>query len=165
MRIWIPLIVTGVAWLGLAGAAETQIVLDGKSVEPFGPEIEMLRMDLRAEKLGVVTENMKLSKEEAETFWPLYQEYDARLREIWNERLILISEYTALYPDVTEQDAARLISESLETDEEILKLRKKYYRKIKSALSATVAARFVQIERRIGNIIEIQIAQGIPMVE
>ena len=39
-------------------------------------DIQILRADLRADKLKVVTQQMQLSDEEAKAFWPIYREYD-----------------------------------------------------------------------------------------
>ena len=111
--------------VGFGNSAECQDTSTSQLPAEFMPLVEMLRADLRAEKLTIVTENMNLSSQEAKEFWPIYFDYDAQLREIWNRRITLIAEYASLYPNVSEEEASRLISESLDIDIRLSKLRKK----------------------------------------
>ena len=37
--------------------------------------VELLRADLKAEKVAVITEAMNFSEEESLAFWPIYREY------------------------------------------------------------------------------------------
>jgi len=128
-------------------------------------EADMLRRDLRAEKREIVANNMGLTPTEADTFWPIYQEYEAELQLIWNKRITLIAEYASVYPDVTDEQAGTMMEESLALDDDVAKLRKTYYRKFKKALSAKTAARFIQLDRRINSLLELQVSNSIPLVK
>jgi hypothetical protein len=151
--------------ISLGAYADTGVSLDVEIDPALESEIKMLRKDLRADKLEIVTENVRLTEREAEIFWPIYREYDARLREIWNRRITLIAVYASHYDDLSDEQASYLISESLKIDVSLTKMRKKYHGKIERAVSVKVAARFVQVERRINNLLEIQVAREVPFVE
>jgi len=58
-----------------------------------------------------------------------------------------------------------LVEKSLDLDDDIAKLRKTCYRKLKKALSAKTAARFVQLDRRINSLLELQVSSSIPLVK
>ena len=47
----------------------------GKNQHPKKEEIQ-------AQKVAFISNELDLSKEEAEKFWPIYNEYDAKMREI-----------------------------------------------------------------------------------
>lgn len=53
---------------------------------------------------------------------------------------------------------------ALDLDDRVTKLRRRYFRKFKRAVSATVAARFFQLDRRINSLVEIQLAERIPLI-
>lgn len=148
---------------GLPGSA--QILNTSELPANWQAEADLLRRDLRAEKRDIVSRNMQLTPSESEQFWPIYQEYEAELQLIWNKRIALIAEYASLYPDVTDAQADALIEESLTLDDDIAKLRKAYYRKFKKELSGKTVARFIQLDRRINSLLELQVANSIPLVQ
>ncbi len=138
---------------------------DGQAPANFDAEVELLRIDLRGERSNVVLKNMSLSGTEPNAFWPLYEEYQGEAQKIWDERIELIKDYASVYPDVSEAQADNMITKSFDLDQKMDKLRKTYYGKFKAALSAKTAARFMQIDRRINNVMELQIANSIPLAK
>lgn len=153
----------GIVLCGLPAPA--QIVNTSEMPVNWQAEADLLRRDLRAEKREIVASNMGLTPMEADKFWPIYQDYEAELQLIWNQRIALIAEFGSLYPNVPDDRAAAMMEESLALDEDIAKLRKAYYRKFKKALSAKTAARFVQLDRRINSLLELQVSSSIPLVK
>ena len=45
------------------------------------------------------------------------------------------------------------------------KLKKKYFKKFEKAVSAVVAAKFIQIENQINLLVDLQIASELPLIE
>ena len=126
--------------------------------------LELLRTDVRAEKLVIMQRNFILPREEAEVFWPIYREYELELSHIWDARLKLIEEYIRNESNMTDEKAAELVERALDLDDRMTKLRRRYFRKFKRAVSATVAARFFQLDRRINSLVEIQLIERIPLI-
>ena len=46
-----------------------------------------------------------------------------------------------------------------------LKLRKSYFKKIEKALSTGVAARFIQVDHQLGLFVDLEIAADMPLIE
>ncbi len=54
---------------------------------------ELLRSDVRFQKVAIITEIMQFTEDEDAKFWPIYREYEAALAKINDDRLALIKEY------------------------------------------------------------------------
>lgn len=55
--------------------------------------IELLRSDIRAKKVAIITEVMQFADAQARAFWPVYREYDLELSKIGDARVELIKDY------------------------------------------------------------------------
>jgi hypothetical protein len=126
---------------------------------------ELLRSDLRARKVGIITQVMGFTDEEDARFWPVYREYEAELAKINDDRIARIREYAAAYDKMTDADADRLAHGVFDLDARRNTLQAKYYDRFKSALSAKTAARFMQVERQILLLLDLQIAASLPIVQ
>ncbi len=62
----------------------------------------MLRSDVRAEKVAIITEVMGFTEAEDAAFWPIYREYDLELAKLGDERTALIAEYAKNYANITD---------------------------------------------------------------
>ena len=127
--------------------------------------VELLRADVRAQKVAFLTELMEFTDAEAKVFWPIYRAYDTELSAINDERVTGIEEYARNYDKVSDALADKLATKALELETRRTALKEKYYTRMKTALSATTAARFLQIENQLLLIIDLQIAASLPIVK
>jgi hypothetical protein len=127
--------------------------------------IELLRSDVRAQKIAFITELMEFSEAEDKAFWPIYRAYDAGLWAINDERLSGIEEFTRSYGKLDDALADKLAIKSLELEGRRTALKQKYYDRFKTAMSATTAARFLQLENQLLSIVDLQIASSLPIVK
>jgi hypothetical protein len=126
---------------------------------------ELLRADVRAGKVAIITEMMAFTEAEDAAFWPVYRDYDVELATINDERIDLIGEYARNYAAVTDELADKLALKALDLEARRTALRQKYYERFKSALSARTAARFLQVEHQLLLVIDLQIAASLPIVK
>ena len=126
---------------------------------------ELLRADVRAEKVAILTELMQFTEAEDKAFWPIYREYDVELSKVNDERVGMIDEYAKNYTQVTDALADKLALKALELETRRTGVKQKYYERMKSALSAKTAARFLQIENQLLMVIDLQIAASLPIVK
>jgi hypothetical protein len=126
---------------------------------------ELLRQDLRTQKTAVVTEAMNLTDAQGTVFWPLYDQYSLELRAIWDQTIVLIKDYAENYDRMTNDKSKEIVSSSFKLDEQRTKLWKKYYDKYAKQIDPMVAARFVQVERTLNALIELQIRAELPLVK
>jgi len=126
---------------------------------------ELLRADVRAQKVAIITELMEFTDAEDKAFWPIYRAYDTELAAINDERLNGIEEYARNYGKVNDALADKLASRALELEGRRTALKQKYFARFKTALSATTAARFLQVENQILLLVDLQIAASLPIVK
>ena len=127
--------------------------------------VELLRADVRAQKVAFITELMEFTAAEDKAFWPIYRAYDTELSAINDERITGIDEYVRNYGKVSDALADKLATKALELEGRRTALKEKYYAQFKAALSATTAARFLQVENQLLLIIDLQIAAALPIVK
>jgi hypothetical protein len=124
---------------------------------------ELLRSDVRAQKVAIITEVMGFTDKEDEAFWPIYREYDLDMAKLGDERVALIAEYAKNYEKVNDELADRLASKALELEARRQELKGQVYQKVKKALSPLTAARFLQVEHQLLLLIDLQIASSLPI--
>ena len=124
---------------------------------------ELLRSDVRAQKVAIITEVMGFTDKEDEAFWPIYREYDLEMAKLGDQRVALIAEYAKNYANVTDELADRLASKALELEARRQELKGQVYQKVKKALSPLTAARFLQVEHQLLLLIDLQIASSLPI--
>jgi hypothetical protein len=127
--------------------------------------VELLRSDLRSQRIAIITELMQFTEAEDAKFWPVYREYEAELAKVNDERIALIKEYAANYEKLTDEVADRLARGALDVEGRRNGLKARYYDRVKSALSPKAAARFLQVENQMLLILDLQIAASLPIVQ
>jgi hypothetical protein len=125
----------------------------------------LLRADLKTQRKEIITELMQFDDEDAAKFWPLFEQYDAELSKIGDGRMALIVEYARNYENLTNDQADSLMSKAFELEVQRAQLKKKYFDRMKEALSATQATRFFLVENQIQHIIDLQISSGLPVAK
>lgn len=128
-------------------------------------EIKLLRQDLRADKKKIVAANMQLTEAEAVKFWPVYDAYTLETIKLNDTLQALVKEYAQNYETLTDEKAKSLTKRTLDLDEGAAKLRLKYVPLFNKVISARKTARFMQIDRRLGLLVNIQLAAGLPLVQ
>jgi hypothetical protein len=125
----------------------------------------LLRADLKTQRKEIITELMQFDDEDAAKFWPIFEQYDAELSKIGDGRMALIVEYARNYENLTNDQADSLMSKAFELEVQRAQLKKKYFDRMKEALSATQATRFFLVENQIQHIIDLQISSGLPVAK
>ena len=127
--------------------------------------VELLRSDIRTEKVAIITELMEFTEQEDAKFWPIYREYDTELSTLNDLRVKLIADYAKNYETLTDADAERIARGALDFEGKRAALKAKYFDRVKTALSAKRAAKFLQIENQILQLLDLQISASLPIVE
>jgi hypothetical protein len=127
--------------------------------------VELLRSDLRTQKVAIITEMMNFTEEEDRKFWPIYRDYETELAKINDDRIALIAEYADAYEKMTDETAARIGARALELEGRRHALKQKYFERFKSVLPAVTAVRFFQVENQILLLLDLQIAASLPVIK
>ena len=126
---------------------------------------ELLRSDLRVQKVAILTELMGFTEKEDAAFWPIYREYDGEMAKLGDERVALIAEYAANYSNLTDAVAEKLATKALALDAGRQATKAKYFERIKKALPPRTALRFMQIEHQLVLLTDLQISASLPIVK
>jgi hypothetical protein len=150
---------------GTQQAQHGQQVIVEKVITPVvtDQDIALLRQDLRAKKMQVIGENMSLSDQEAERFWPIYNHYVKDLTEVNNQKYALLKQYAEMWSTMTDEDALIYVRHWLEADGEAQALRLKYVPVVSQALPGRKAATFFQLDRRLNMIVDLQLFSQVPL--
>jgi hypothetical protein len=143
---------------GQAGEKETMTL-------NFTAYAELLRSDVRAQKVAIITELMNFTEAEDAAFWPIYREYDLEMAKLGDERVALIAEYASNYSTLTDAIAEKLATKALDLEARRQALKSKYFDRIKTALSPRTALRFLQVEHQLLLLIDLQISASLPIVK
>ncbi len=146
-------------------AAQTaQPVADRETPASLDEEIAMMRSDLRSNRKKIIAANMKLGPDEAEWFWPTYDQYINELVNINNAKYALIKEYMQ-NENMTDEQADGLSKRWIDVDASVVQLRLKYVPIFRKVLSAKSTAMFFQLDRRVQMMIDLQLASSIPLIK
>lgn len=130
-----------------------------------GSEFELLRADLRTKKMELVAERMQFTGKEADAFWPLYRKYEVEMAAINDKKIAVIQDYLKLHDNLDNAGAKDLAQRIFAVDQMTLDLRKKYFQEMAGVLSPKTAARFLQLERRLQQLVDIQLASQFPLIK
>ncbi len=147
--------------LGTALASAQAVTADAE----YDKYVALLRKDFRSDKKEIIKLNVPLSQAEAAKFWPVYEQYSTELSTIYDKRIGIIKDFTAKYEaGLTDASAATLLKQSIDNDQSITRLRQKYVPLFGKVMSGKKLAQFFQLERRLGLLIDLQIASEVPLV-
>jgi len=113
----------------------------------------------------LIAANLNLTADEATKFWPIYDQYQAEYAKIGDAKYQLIKEYAQNWGTVTDEQALLYTRRALDIDQSVIQLRQKYVPIVNQVLPGKKTATFFQLDRRIGLLIDVQLASQIPLVQ
>ena len=147
--------VMSILTLGAANQVKAQVAKD---------DVALVESIWGIEKRAIISDYMKFTPEELEKFVPVYDAYSDEMKKLGEERIQIISEYANNYSTLTNEKADQLMVRALANNENIDKLMKKYYAKIKKEISPIRAAQFMQLEWYLQTAIRSEIQSEIPFI-
>ena len=126
--------------------------------------IETMRKDARAGKSDILGKTMALDSTQAAAFWPVYKQYEAELQTVNNDRLAIIQDMAEHFDTLDDAKAKVLLDRQVAFEEKKLALAKKYKDEMLKVLPAKTVARWLQVEYRLGKLVELAVASDIPLV-
>jgi hypothetical protein len=126
---------------------------------------ELLRSDVRAQKVAILTEVMGFNEAEDAAFWPIYRDYDLEMAKLGDERVALIAEYAVSHAKLTDAAAEKIAASALDLEGRRRDALARCHERVKAALSPRTALRFLQVEHQLVLLIDLQIAASLPIAE
>lgn len=132
--------------------------------QDMASEVDMIRSMFGKEWKGLTGEALSLSTEEADKFWPVWDQYREDRKSISNERMRLIKDYGDNYSNITNDKAKELALGTLKNDAALNKLKSKYFKKMSKAVSPLRAAQFLQLENYLDNQVKAALSDALPFI-
>ncbi|OFX18581.1 MAG: hypothetical protein A2033_14995 [Bacteroidetes bacterium GWA2_31_9] len=115
---------------------------------------------LKAMKVAFITEKLDLSSDEAQKFWPVYNEYDKAREELMKDRKSLMKSCKDETTVLTDKEAEELADNFIKHETDEAKLMEEYHTKFKKVLSSQKLIKLYQAERQFKNHLLKQLGQG-----
>jgi Spy/CpxP family protein refolding chaperone len=131
---------------------------------PARPSLEEVEKDLLAQRADVIAKNLGLSADQAAKFWPLYEKYQAELAQVVDAQLKGVKAYAQAYDTLDDAAALAFANAQIDRDASAAALRKRWLPEFQKVLSGKVAARFMQLDRRISLLTQLEVARQVPLI-
>ena len=127
-------------------------------------DILLLRRNLRSEKKKIIAMSVPLTEAESTKFWPVYDEYAEEMRKHNDEFYTIIKEYAANQKTLTDEQAIGMIKRWSDIQVRVAQTRQRYVPLFEKVIPGRKAALFLQIDRRLYALMDLQTASEIPLV-
>jgi hypothetical protein len=156
----------------IASLAATLVLLTASPFAVHAQQDASVRADeqiilkqVMTDKRAVYTQALKLTDDESRKFWPVYDEYEAKIKKLDDRFLNLVNDFAAKYSTMTDADASQMLETKMKIERERMDLKQTYTRKVAKVLPATKALRYAQVETRIDNELRRNVYSMIPLVQ
>ena len=129
----------------------------------LGTDEQILMKQIMTDNRAVYARNLEMSDSESRAFWPIYGEYEAKVKKVDDEFLALVNEFAEKYDTLNEADATRMLKTKMKLEKERMDLKQTYTRKIARVLPPVKAFRYAQVETRIENLLRREVYGLIPL--
>lgn len=126
--------------------------------------MEQFRNDLQAAAADVMAKGLTLTAEQAAKFWPMFEAFQKEQKSIIDEQLQALAKYQETYKTMSDADALFYANSLLQRDQKIHDLRVKYLTKFQEVVPARIAARAIQLDRRLGLVGQVKISSQVPLI-
>jgi hypothetical protein len=92
------------------------------------------REKIEALKVSYLTEKMNLTPEEAQKFWPVYNQYKADMKTLKKDKRALAADSKESFETMSDSEITALVDQKLVIDQKALDLKKKYHVEFKKVL-------------------------------
>ena len=120
--------------------------------------------DLLAARAEILKKNLTMTDEQAAKFWPAYEAYQKEHGAIMDEQAKGIQRYIESFDKLDDAGALALMKAHLDRDERIVALRQKALVDLQRVVGTKLAARAIQIDRRLTLAYQLQIVSKIPLI-
>src|SRR5512139_2170705 len=90
---------------------------------------QILLKQVNTDKKAVYAANLGLTEEESARFWPIYDEYEAKVKPLQDRLAANINNFAEKYDTLTEEDAAAILKEKMAIEKAREELKQKYTKK------------------------------------
>jgi hypothetical protein len=142
--------------VGAAGAQTTGSLND---------DVQQLIAQVQSDKAAIVISSLQLTDAETRAFTPIYDEYQAERKKLAERRINTLNKFAANYGSMTDKAAEGILKEWFKIKEDDVDLVKKFAKRFERVIPATKVLRFVQVENKLDNVIELEATRVVPLAK
>ncbi len=118
------------------------------SIAQPGPKHEEKKEKVEAMKIGFITQQMNLTPEEAQKFWPVYNQMNNEIESLRKERHLARENVKDNFETMTDPEFEKLINDELASRQKEFDIQKKYVAQFKAVVSIKKVAQFYRAEEQ-----------------
>ena len=126
--------------------------------------IQAYRNDVQGVRADIIAKNLTLTADQAAEFWPAYAEFQQEQTTIVDAQLKSIQQYVASFATLDDAAALAHVNALLTRDHQMQELRSRWLTEFQNILPARLAARVIQIDRRLGLAHQMQMSSELPLI-
>ena len=119
----------------------------------------------QADKKLLMADTMELTETEAKVFWPVYDNYQKQLKNLFDRLIKVVEKYAENYKTISDEDLKGLLDEYLAIERENLTLMESYLPKFRKILSEKKVFLYYQLENKIEAGMNTFLAEQIPLLK
>lgn len=129
-------------------------------------EMHALETEIGAGKRAFIEEQLELTLQDDARFWPIYDAHQEALQAFNQRRLDNILKYARAYNADALDDATALAiaEEALDLERDEAKQMERTFHKLRKAIPAIQAARYLQVENKLRAVVRFEQAAQVPLV-
>jgi len=89
---------------------------------------------IRSMRIAIYSDVLKLTPQEAKLFWPVFEEYQKKLKDIQSQEKKERNEAAKNFNDMSDPEAAALLNKMLDYEQKQLDLKKQYIEEFKKVI-------------------------------
>jgi Spy/CpxP family protein refolding chaperone len=126
--------------------------------------IEQFREDLLAKRADIMAKGLTLTADQAAKFWPLFQQFQSEQEAVMNGQIEATQKYSEDFASLKDADALDYVNSLLTRDKAMNDLRVAWLAKFQSVVPPRVAARAIQLDRRLSQVAQVKVSSQIPLI-
>ena len=111
-----------------------------------------------------MAKNLTMTAPEAAKFWPVFDAYMKEQNAIMDEHLKGVQRYVEAFESLDDAGALALIKSHLDRDERMNAIRQKALLDLQKVVGTKLAARAIQLDRRLSLVHQLEIISRIPLI-
>lgn len=120
---------------------------------------------LTSEWTNLIGGVLDLTDDEANVFWPLYEEYGEKKGQLWNRRIDVIKIFLGSYADMSPEMSRILLDQGFNLEKQMLELEMEYAEKFDDVLPPNKVTRLFQAENKLETTMMMEIAKDVPLAK
>ena len=105
------------------------------------------REKIESQKIAFITNQLDLTSEEAQVFWPVYNEFSKEIKSLHNEKKENSKEIRKNIENMSDSEIAKVLEKIFVIEQKELDVKKKYNLKFQKILSTQKVAKLYRSER------------------